>query len=75
MSFGSDPWPLMFYSKFSGYPAQTLFDGPWGKVQALPAGSYVVLHSDESPQCIAERFRCTLVPVAQIGRNHVYSAQ
>lgn len=75
MSFGSDPWPLMFYSKFSGYPAQTLFDGPWGKVQALPAGSYVVLRSDESPQCIAERFRCTLVPVAQIGRNHVYSAQ
>lgn len=75
MSFGADPWPLMFYSKFSGYPAQTLFDGPWGKVQQLPAGSYVILRSDEAPQPLAERFNRTLVPVVQIGRNHVYSAQ
>lgn len=75
MSFGADPWPLMFYTRFSGYPAMTLFDGPWGKVPELPAGSFVVLRSDENPQSVAERFNRTLTPFVSIGRNHVYSAQ
>ena len=75
MSFGADPWPLMFYINSSGYPAKPQFDGPWGKVRELPAGSYVVLRNDENPQEIAERFNRTLVPFGQFGRNHVYSAQ
>ena len=75
MSFGADPWPLMFYINSSGYPVKPQFDGPWGKVRELPAGSYVVLRNDENPQEIAERFNRTLVPFGQFGRNQVYSAQ
>jgi hypothetical protein len=75
MSFGADPWALMFYCNFSGYPAKTVFDGPWGKVPELPSESMVVLRSDEDPAIIGERFGRNLIPFVQKGRNHVYIAR
>ncbi len=64
LSFASDPWPLMFYSRLNGFdPKEFLFDGPRGRVSFLPTGSIVILNVFEDPTGITQRFGGVLRPL------------
>ena len=76
VSFGADPWALMFYSLLEGIPIRNFqFDGPRGPVAALAPETPVVLRADESPVGLEKRFGRKLKKCYENGNHHVYLAE
>ena len=56
VSFGSDPWALIYAGMESGVNLNFRFDGPGGNFPGVP--HYAVKHVDEDEKLPANRFNC-----------------
>lgn len=77
LTFSADPWAVMFYGNLNNLtsPNNYLFDGPRGRVNALPPGSLVIMHQKESPLALEERFQIKLKKLFQTPNHGVYFGQ
>ncbi len=76
ISFGGDPFPLIFYALMYGVDYHRLnHDIPVGKVDKLQNGTIVILSKNDDPQKFVERFNLKqLVPVKNNGYHRVFQA-
>ena len=72
ISFAADPWPVMYYMLSNNLQSKFLFDGPRGRVEALPVGSLVIISQQEKPQSITERFQCSLKLLCQNPKHQIF---
>jgi len=74
VSFGADPYPLMYYGLLQQMPAERWhFDGPRGRVSTLDGCGLVVLSRDDDPAATVTRFGLkALHPLKRNGYHVIY---
>lgn len=73
LSFSSDPWSVMFYSALNQIDMNKFcFDGPRGRVNALPDGALAVINKSEQVQTLTERFRGVFTEIGKTPMHRIY---